>query len=92
MSPVPAPRRRVARRRAKDYWQVATHLKECFTDSPAYSWKLCRMNFGQKYLHLIQVDWPLRSITGAMPDRRATSSALSNLSRSVPKATNSLEL
>ena len=50
------------------------------------------MNFGQKYLHLIQVDWPLRSITGAMPDRRATSSALSNLSRSVPKAANSLEM
>lgn len=28
MSPVPPPRRRVARRRAKDYWQVATHLME----------------------------------------------------------------
>lgn len=28
MSPVPPPRRRVARHRAKDYWQVATHLME----------------------------------------------------------------
>ena len=28
MSPVPPPRRRVARSRAKDYWQVATHLME----------------------------------------------------------------
>ena len=28
MSPTPRPRRRVARHRAKDYWQVATHLME----------------------------------------------------------------
>lgn len=28
MSPVPPPRRRVARRRTKDYWQVATRLME----------------------------------------------------------------
>ena len=28
MSPAPPPRRRVARHRAKDYWQVATHLME----------------------------------------------------------------
>jgi hypothetical protein len=28
MSPIPPPRRRVARHRAKDYWQVATHLME----------------------------------------------------------------
>jgi hypothetical protein len=28
MSPVPPPRRRVARSRAKDYWQVAIHLME----------------------------------------------------------------
>ncbi len=28
MSPVPPPRRRVSRHRAKDYWQVATHLME----------------------------------------------------------------
>lgn len=28
MSPVPPPRRRVARHRAKDYWQVSTHLME----------------------------------------------------------------
>jgi hypothetical protein len=28
MSPVPPPRRRVGRNRAKDYWQVATHLME----------------------------------------------------------------
>lgn len=28
MSPVPPPRRRVARHRAEDYWRVATHLME----------------------------------------------------------------
>lgn len=28
MSPVSAPRRRVARHRSKDYWRVATHLME----------------------------------------------------------------
>ena len=28
MSPAPRPRRRVSRHRAKDYWQVATHLME----------------------------------------------------------------
>lgn len=28
MSPAPPPRRRVARHRSKDYWQVATHLME----------------------------------------------------------------
>jgi hypothetical protein len=28
MNPGPAPRRRIARRRASDYWQVSTHLME----------------------------------------------------------------
>lgn len=28
MSPTPAPRRRVARHRARDYWRVAAHLME----------------------------------------------------------------
>jgi hypothetical protein len=28
MNPGPAPRRRVARHRAVDYWQVSTHLME----------------------------------------------------------------
>ena len=28
MNPMPAPRRRIARHRATDYWQVSTHLME----------------------------------------------------------------
>lgn len=39
------------------------------------------------YRHLTQHDSPLRPITGAIPLRRATSSADCHLSRSLPTAT-----
>ena len=45
--------------------------KAWWMDSPAYSWHDGLRTFGQQERHLLHVDFPLRSSTGATPEKQS---------------------